>query len=126
MARTLIILSICLIRTFTALGGEIPRLVDLVLPEPLGDADAKLTRAQHESLGTGIGKYSYPSHSDAPICSVSYLLVDTSFGELKSSENSASREQSASSYIDGIMALESDKPNKLAVRKKIAEADCII
>lgn len=109
--------------TLTAVAQTIPRLDQLILPDPFGDG-RNLTRAHSELSGTGIGKYEYPDTPGYPIISVAYFLVDTTFGD-----RTVDPGETASSYIDSVISfktaedIERERP---PLRDRIAGLDCLI
>lgn len=106
-------------------AGEIPRLSDLVLPDPIGISGfGVLTRAQKELSGTGIGKYEYPYGEGFPIITISYFQKDTSLGD-----RSVDPAISSARYIETVMSLKSEAEiaeKAPPLRETINGIDCLV
>lgn len=125
MKNTLKLLVFTFAMVSQLFAGDIPRLADLILPNPISDSGfGTLTRAQKELTGTGIGKYEYLYGEGFPIITISYFQKDTSLGD-----RSAGLGITAASYIDTVMSLKSEKEiaeKAPPLKEKISGIDCLV
>jgi len=116
---TCILLAITYSSTIFA---NIPRLSELVLPDPFSSIRSIEPIRPYQALtgDTGVGKYKYPRLEGFPITSLSYYIVDAT--QFTSSDDPS---EASATYIDTIMRYfngEDDCP----IRKKINGVDCLI
>lgn len=103
-----------------------PRLSDLILPNPFSGSGSEIEaiRPYNELIGTGIGKYDYPSFEGFPSTELKYYLIDPTSGI--GDEVSA---ECAAAYIDMIMSFKEERneaEDVPPVRTTIIGVDCLI